>query len=102
MAFICPHCNATSGDFFLQEQFANDEPEATVSGRGPRTAVAYPHWCVASKDHCCVVPPKKVLDTLAQNDTRNADFDPPHSVAPMPQFNHRSAISAMLGIQRPL
>lgn len=102
MAFICPHCNATSGDFFLRKQFANDEPEAIVSGRGPRTAVAYPHWCVASEEQCCVVPPKKVLDTLAQNDVRDAAFDPPVSVTPVTRFNHRSVISAMLGTHRPL
>lgn len=101
MAFICPHCNATSGDFFLQKQFTHDEPEAIVSGRGPRTAMVHPHWCVAPEEQCCLIPPKEVVDTLTQTETRDTDFDLALNVTPATRLNHRSVISAMLGIQRP-
>lgn len=100
MAFICPHCNATSGDFFIRKQFTQEEPEAIVSGTGPRTAVVHPHWCVASKDQCCLVPPKEVLDMVTRDASRDTELGPSVNLTPVTRLNHRSVIAAMLGGDR--
>lgn len=101
MAFICPHCNATSGDFFLQEQFRHDEPNTIAKGRGPRTAVDRPHWCVALDDHCCRIPPQEVIDSLPRPEELSAGPQFTVSVTSVTRFNRRAVIATMLGNRWP-
>lgn len=50
LAFICPHCNATSGDVFTRDALLSsrrDYTTLTLPPTNPPAAVAAPHWCLA-------------------------------------------------------
>ncbi|BCN66502.1 hypothetical protein RE9431_49570 (plasmid) [Prescottella equi] len=93
MAFICPYCGRTSGDYFLQQQFRFDDPDATATGKGPRTAVTHPHWCLAQDDPLCRIPPQEVIDSLPQPDGLASDPDFTVSVTPVTRQNQRQVVA---------
>lgn len=60
MAFVCPHCNAVSGDMFINQLILNDgyeEPYLMVRIPGGDRGLRQPHWCVAGEAGHCAEPP---------------------------------------------
>jgi hypothetical protein len=60
MAFCCPHCNYTFGDWFVRQflmECAYEAPAATVTVDGPDRGLPHRHWCVDQGEGQCVMPP---------------------------------------------
>ncbi len=52
MAFICPHCNATSGDFFNRDALMQSDNPFIEFPVAPK-AIHHQHWCVATPQGLC-------------------------------------------------
>lgn len=60
LAFVCPGCNATCGDFFIQEllmEGVHEPPLLEVTAPLIERGVHAPHWCVDQDAGHCAVPP---------------------------------------------
>ena len=56
MAFTCPHCDATTGEVFVRQEFTSAGKLKTITCDIPDLVVSFPHWCLASDGGTCRVP----------------------------------------------
>lgn len=105
MAFVCPGCNATSGDFFIRDMFMEEayEPaflEATVAA-GER-GVQAPHWCVDQGTGLCAQPPQGYTPTYFGAEQDEDPGEPPSGDVSVEMVGDggitmKQAINKMLG-----
>lgn len=61
MAFVCPGCNATSGDVFIQNLFFEEAYEPAyleVDVQAGERGILAPHWCIDRGSGHCAQPPE--------------------------------------------
>jgi hypothetical protein len=69
MAFCCPRCGATFGEFFLRERLrelwsdAEYDGVASLETDGAHQGLPHPHWCVDSGEGLCALPPPGTAPT---------------------------------------
>lgn len=65
MAFICPNCDATCGDWFVMDEFGHDDTRPTIEVKVAPSAAREPHWCLAGEDGVCPLPPSSLLEEFS-------------------------------------
>lgn len=66
MAFYCPRCNYTFGDWFLRDTVLTQGPVASLTVPTEQMYVPAPHWCLSrGGEHCPDVPGEPAPDPSA-------------------------------------
>lgn len=75
MAFCCPHCGFTFGDFFVSQFLATrgeGETTATLHVDGPNRGLPNQHWCTDKGEGNCALPPPDWTASAAPESTASS------------------------------